>query len=96
MSSRIMKKKYAGFLLAVLSGAVASGMGYVLWYAALKKLTATRAAMLQLCVPFLAALAGVLFLSEHVSIRLIISGVLILGGVALRPRSPRSPVSPRP
>ena len=84
-----------GVILAVLSGAVASGIGYVMWYAVLKKLTVTRAAMLQLCVPFLAALAGVLFLSEHVSLRLIISGVLILGGVALRPGSARSPVSLR-
>ena len=84
-----------GILLAVLSGTVASGMGYVVWYAALKKLTATRAAMIQLSVPFLAALAGVLFLSEDVSTRFIVSGILILGGLALRPGSTPSPVSPR-
>jgi drug/metabolite transporter (DMT)-like permease len=72
-----------GFLWAALSGSVTSGVGYVVWYAALPHLTATRAATVQLAVPVLAALAGVVFLSEALSLRLIISAVMILGGVAL-------------
>lgn len=72
-----------GVALAVASGAVASGIGYVIWYAALRDLTVTRAATVQLCVPVLAAIGGVLFLSETVSTRLLISAVSILGGVAL-------------
>jgi drug/metabolite transporter (DMT)-like permease len=73
----------AGVLLAVLSGALASGVGYVVWYGALRGLTATRAATVQLAVPLLAALGGVLFLSERISLRLLLAGVVILGGVAL-------------
>jgi drug/metabolite transporter (DMT)-like permease len=72
-----------GVALAVLSGAVASGVGYVIWYAALKGLTATRAATVQLAVPVLAALGGVVFLSEGISIRLVLAALMILGGVGL-------------
>ena len=72
-----------GFLWAALSGSITSGVGYVLWYAALPHLTATRAATVQLAVPVLAALAGVVVLSEAISLRLIISAVAILGGVGL-------------
>ena len=72
-----------GILLAVLSGAVASGLGYVIWYAALAGLSATRAAIVQLSVPVLAAWAGVVFLAEDLSLRLIVAGALILGGIAL-------------
>ena len=72
-----------GVLLAVLSGALASGVGYVVWYAALRGLTATRAATVQLAVPVLAALGGVLFMSERVSLRLLLATALILGGVGL-------------
>jgi drug/metabolite transporter (DMT)-like permease len=72
-----------GVMLAVLSGALASGVGYVVWYAALRGLTATRAATVQLAVPVLAAVGGVLFLSERISLRLLLAGVVILGGVAL-------------
>lgn len=72
-----------GAWLAVLSGALASGLGYVVWYAALKELTTTRAAIVQLSVPVLAAIGGVLFLSEAVTFRLVFSSVAILGGVAL-------------
>ena len=73
----------AGILLAVLSGAVASGLGYVIWYAALTGLTATRAAIVQLSVPVLAAWGGVVFLAEEISLRLILAGAFILGGIAL-------------
>lgn len=72
-----------GILLAILSGALASGLGYAVWYAALRGLTRTRAATVQLSVPVLAALGGVFFLSENVSLRLMLSAVLILGGVGL-------------
>lgn len=84
-----------GAVLAVLSGAVASGLGYVVWYTALKGLTATRAAVVQLSVPVIAAIGGVLFLSERISLRLVIASVLILGGVALAVtvRSPSAPAS---
>ncbi len=85
-----------GILLAAASGALASGVGYVAWYAALRDLTSTRAAIVQLSVPVLAAAGGVAFLSERVTLRLVVSGVLILGGVglalwgraAVKPRTP--------
>ena len=72
-----------GILLAVLSGAITSGIGYALWYAALKFHTATRAAILQLSVPVLTAFIGVVFLSETVSMRLLWTTILILGGIGL-------------
>jgi drug/metabolite transporter (DMT)-like permease len=72
-----------GVLLAIISGSLTSGIGYVIWYAALRGLTATRAAMVQLSVPVLAALGGVVFLSEAISARLVIAAVVILGGVGL-------------
>ena len=74
---------HKGILLAVLSGAIASGLGYSVWYAALKFHTATRAAILQLSVPALAAIGGVAFLAETVSIRLLLATALILGGITL-------------
>ena len=73
----------AGIALAVASGALASGLGYVLWYAALRGLSATRAAIVQLAVPVLAALGAVLVLGEHVSMRLVACAGAILGGIAL-------------
>jgi drug/metabolite transporter (DMT)-like permease len=72
-----------GALLAVVSGALTSGLGYVLWYAALQGLTATRAAIVQLAVPVLVAIAGVLFLSEGITLRLAVSSILILAGIGL-------------
>jgi drug/metabolite transporter (DMT)-like permease len=72
-----------GIFFAVLSGALASGVGYVVWYAALKGLTATRAATVQLIVPILAALGGVILLSENISLRLLVAAFMILGGVGL-------------
>lgn len=70
-----------GILFAVLSGAIASGIGYTVWYAALKFHTATRAAILQLSVPILAAIGGILLLSETITMRLTLAGILILGGI---------------
>ena len=72
-----------GMLFAILSGAVASGIGYTVWYAALKHLTSTRAAVLQLAVPILTATVGALFLGEDWTTRLLISAALILGGIAI-------------
>jgi len=72
-----------GLALATASGSLASGVGYSLWYAALPQLRATRAAVLQLLVPVLAAAAGVVLLGERVGPRLGISAALILGGVSL-------------
>ncbi|MFN4015485.1 MAG: DMT family transporter [Reyranella sp.] len=72
-----------GLLYAVASGAVTSGLGYVLWYAALPALTATSAATIQLCVPAIAALGGAVLLAEPITARLLIASAAILGGIAL-------------
>jgi drug/metabolite transporter (DMT)-like permease len=72
-----------GLLWAGLSGAITSGLGYVIWYAALNRLTATRAATVQLSVPVIAALGGVVFLTEEITARLLIASVAILGGIVL-------------
>jgi drug/metabolite transporter (DMT)-like permease len=72
-----------GVILALVSGSLTSGIGYVIWYAALKGLTATRAATVQLTVPVIAAVGGVLFMSEAVSLRLAVATATILGGVGL-------------
>ncbi len=70
-----------GALLAIASGAIASGLGYVVWYAALRGLTGTGAATVQLSVPVIAAFGGVLLLSEQVTVRLLIASAATLGGV---------------
>jgi drug/metabolite transporter (DMT)-like permease len=72
-----------GVIYAVLSGAITSGIGYAIWYAALPGLTATVAATIQLSVPVITALGGVAFLNEPVSLRLLLSSVAILGGIGL-------------
>jgi len=72
-----------GVLYAVLSGAVTSGLGYVLWYAALPALRATSAATIQLSVPAIAAIGGAVLLAEPITVRLLLSSVAILGGIAL-------------
>jgi len=81
----------AGILLAVASGAVASGLGYVIWFAALPGLTTTRAATVMLSVPVIAAFGGVIFLSELVTTRLVVASLAILGGIwlILAQKSPR-------
>lgn len=72
-----------GIALAVASGAIASGLGYVVWYAALRGLTAARAATVQLSVPAIAALGGVLIIGEDLTLRLIIASAATLGGIAI-------------
>jgi len=72
-----------GILLASASGAVASGIGYAVWYKALGGLTAIQAAVVQLLVPVIAAAGGVLFIFEMISLRLVFSSLLILGGILI-------------
>jgi drug/metabolite transporter (DMT)-like permease len=86
-----VKVSTAGIALAIASGAVTSGLGYVVWYAALRKLTALRAATVQLSVPLIAALGGVVLLSETFTPRLAIASAAMLGGIAvvLASRSPK-------
>ena len=72
-----------GIMLAVLSGGIASGIGYAIWYNALAGLSATQAAVVQLLVPVIAALGGVIFVSESVTLRLTLSALMILGGILL-------------
>lgn len=70
-----------GVILAALSGAIASGVGYFIWYIALTGLSVTRAAVIQLFVPIIAAIGGVIFTSELITLRLVESSVLVLGGI---------------
>ena len=72
-----------GVVFALLSGALASGVGYAIWYSALPFLQATHAATVQLSVPVIAAFGGILLLAEPISLRLIIASVAIIGGIAL-------------
>ncbi|MEO5717972.1 MAG: DMT family transporter [Chthoniobacterales bacterium] len=73
----------AGLLYGVLSGAIASGAGYIIWYAALPHLKAASAATVQLSVPVLTASGGILLLGEVISLRFLLASVAILGGIAL-------------
>ena len=72
-----------GLAYAVASGALTSGVGYAIWYLAVRSLRTTTAATVQLCVPVLAALGGTLFLGEPVTTRLVLASAAILGGIAL-------------
>ena len=72
-----------GLILAAVSGALASGLGYTVWFAALRGLTAIRASMVQLLVPVIAAAGGVIFLHEAVTARLVVSAALIIGGLGI-------------
>jgi drug/metabolite transporter (DMT)-like permease len=87
----------AGALFAVLSGALTSGLGYALWYAALPGLRTASAATVQLSVPVLASAGGIVLLDEALSLRLLLSAAAILGGIALviRPRVTAASQSPR-
>ncbi len=72
-----------GILYAASSGALTSGIGYAIWYAALPALKATSAATVQLSVPVIAALGGIIFLGEPITLRLALASVAIIGGIAL-------------
>jgi drug/metabolite transporter (DMT)-like permease len=73
----------AGIGYAIASGALASGLGYAIWYAVLPSLTGATAATVQLCVPVIAAAGGVAFLGEPPTLRLVVASIAILGGIAL-------------
>ena len=81
LSLKEMHLSTNGIVLAILSGAITSGIGYAIWYTALRSISTMQAAMVQLFVPVLAAAGGVIFLAESVSMRLVFSGLLILGGI---------------
>jgi drug/metabolite transporter (DMT)-like permease len=72
-----------GVLYGLASGALTSGMGYIFWYAVLRQLSATNAATVQLSVPVLAAIGGIVFLGEPVTLHLFLASAAILGGIAL-------------
>jgi drug/metabolite transporter (DMT)-like permease len=72
-----------GVVLAAVSGAVTSGLGYVAWYSALRSLSATRASLVQLLVPVIAAVGGLVVLGEALSLRLVLSAATVIGGIAL-------------
>lgn len=74
---------WQGIALAILSGGITSGIGYAIWYMALGGLSAIQAAVLQLLVPVIAAAGGVLFADEVLSMRLLLSSTLILGGILM-------------
>lgn len=82
-----------GMINAIASGALASGVGYAIWYSVLPSLKSVQAASVQLSVPVIAALGGILFLGETVGWRLVIASVAILGGIALviRDKNPSKP-----
>ena len=73
----------AGVVYAISSGALASGVGYAIWYTVLPALKNTSAASVQLSVPVIAAVGGIIFLAEPMTLRLVLSSVAILGGIAL-------------
>lgn len=85
-----------GILLAAASGAVTSGIGYSVWYAALRYLSATQAAVLQLTVPILAALGGMAWLHESLTARFVVATVLVIGGVSVTIRESARTKSVRP
>jgi drug/metabolite transporter (DMT)-like permease len=78
-----------GVLYAALSGSLASGLGYAAWYAALPRMTVVAASNAQLSVPVIAALAGVALFGEPITLRLVVSSILVLGGIALAVRPSR-------
>jgi drug/metabolite transporter (DMT)-like permease len=97
LTLRDVRVSATGVGLALASGMIASGVGYVLWFAALARLQATTAATVQLAVPVLAAAGGALFLSESVTLRLTVASLVVLGGIALATagRASTSAIDPR-
>jgi len=70
-------------VIAILVGSLTTGIGYIIWYAALPSLSALQGALVQLSVPAIAAFGGVVLLNEPVTLRLLVCGALILGGIWL-------------
>jgi drug/metabolite transporter (DMT)-like permease len=83
----------AGITYAIISGAIASGIGYAIWYTALPGLKATGAATVQLSVPVLAAVGGILFLREPATLRFVLASAAVLGGILLVIVERRTPAS---
>ena len=79
-----------GALLAIASGSITSGIGYALWYYVLPKIPSTNAAVSQLSVPLIAAAGGMIFMQELITLKFVISCVLVLGGIALTIGIPKS------
>lgn len=82
-TSSQMQIDIKGTLLAIASGAITSGIGYAIWYSALPSLKATQAATVQLSVPVLAAMGGVILIGEPLSLQLVLASMAILAGVSL-------------
>ena len=78
-----IKLDASGVFYAALSGAITSGLGYVIWYRALPGLRAASAATVQLSVPVLAATGGIILLGERISLRYVLASLAVLGGIAL-------------
>ena len=72
-----------GIFLAAVSGAITSGIGYVIWYAALQRLNITNAAIVQLSVPIIVAIVGAIFLNDLITLRLLIASIATLGGIGV-------------
>lgn len=79
----VLEAQPSGVLYALASGVLTSGLGYALWYAVVPRLQASTAAMVQLSVPVIAAVGGVLLLGEALTLRLVLSGLAVLGGIAI-------------
>ena len=92
-----MRLDSSGIMYAVISGALTSGLGYVIWYAALPGLNAASAATVQLSVPVLAATGGIFLLGESITLRYLIASIAVLGGIFLvvieKQRGPSGPLS---
>ncbi|MFL6544679.1 MAG: DMT family transporter [Candidatus Udaeobacter sp.] len=80
----------AGVIYAIISGAITSGLGYVIWYSVLPSLKAASAATVQLSVPVLAATGGILLLGEPITLRYVLASIAVLGGIALVVVAPHS------
>jgi drug/metabolite transporter (DMT)-like permease len=83
----------AGITYAITSGAVTSGLGYVIWYSALPGLKTASAATVQLSVPVLAATSGILLLGEPITVRYVLASVAVLGGIGLVVATPHSQIN---
>ncbi len=85
-----------GVVLAVISGAITSGLGYCMWYVAMPLLKSTQAAVVQLCTPILAAILGIVFLSEQLTLNFIIASIVILGAVLVFILNKKNSVNKKP
>ena len=83
----------AGITCAIISGAVTSGLGYVIWYSALRGLKTASAATVQLSVPVLAATGGILLLGEPITVRYMLASVAVLGGIGIVVASPHPQIN---